>query len=231
MRGDLTPVREFKRRAEQALPGRLKKVMLYGSRARQGAAGIGLGCRRLHQGCRLCRGGNDALAYRLGSLLRSRLEHPSRRFARAPGKRGQLFSAQRAARWDCGVTPEVRQRLTKARRLIRIARGYDPRKDPEGVAHHAYYAMYNAATAVFLDRQGGYPKTHGTIVGQFGLLVKDMPGKARDHGRAFREAFELRLLADYDAGATGLAISIGHGARGSRRFCHFRRIDDRQTRA
>ena len=34
MRGDLTPVREFKRRAEQALPGRLKKVMLYGSRAR-----------------------------------------------------------------------------------------------------------------------------------------------------------------------------------------------------
>lgn len=34
MRGDLTPVREFKRRAEQALAGRLKKVMLYGSRAR-----------------------------------------------------------------------------------------------------------------------------------------------------------------------------------------------------
>jgi predicted nucleotidyltransferase len=34
MRGDLTPVREFKRRAEQALPGRVKKVVLYGSRAR-----------------------------------------------------------------------------------------------------------------------------------------------------------------------------------------------------
>lgn len=96
------------------------------------------------------------------------------------------------------MTPEVRQRLTKARRLIRIARSYDPKKDPEGVAHHAYYAMYNAATAVFLARQGAYPKTHGTIVGQFGLVVKDMPGKARDHGRALREAFELRLLADYD---------------------------------
>jgi predicted nucleotidyltransferase len=40
MKGDLTPVREFKRRAEQALPGRVKKVLLYGSRAR-GDAGRG----------------------------------------------------------------------------------------------------------------------------------------------------------------------------------------------
>jgi predicted nucleotidyltransferase len=31
---NLTPVREFKRRAERALPGRLRKVLLYGSRAR-----------------------------------------------------------------------------------------------------------------------------------------------------------------------------------------------------
>ena len=32
-----------------------------------------------------------------------------------------------------------------------------------------------------------------------------MPDKAREQGRALRESFELRLLADYDAGATGLA--------------------------
>ena len=31
---DLTLIREFKRRAEQALPGRIVRVMLYGSRAR-----------------------------------------------------------------------------------------------------------------------------------------------------------------------------------------------------
>jgi uncharacterized protein len=31
---DLTLVREFKRRAEKALPGRVVRVMLYGSRAR-----------------------------------------------------------------------------------------------------------------------------------------------------------------------------------------------------
>ena len=34
MKTNLVPVREFKRRAEQALPGRVKKVVLYGSRAR-----------------------------------------------------------------------------------------------------------------------------------------------------------------------------------------------------
>jgi hypothetical protein len=31
---DLTLIREFKRRAEEALPGRVVRVMLYGSRAR-----------------------------------------------------------------------------------------------------------------------------------------------------------------------------------------------------
>jgi len=34
---DLTLVREFKRRAEMALPGRVTRVMLFGSRARGGA--------------------------------------------------------------------------------------------------------------------------------------------------------------------------------------------------
>jgi predicted nucleotidyltransferase len=34
MKRNLAPVREFKRRAERALPGRLRKVVLYGSRAR-----------------------------------------------------------------------------------------------------------------------------------------------------------------------------------------------------
>ena len=77
--------------------------------------------------------------------------------------------------------------------------------DAEGVAHHAYYAMYNAATAVLLARDNEYPKTHSALVGRFGLAVKDLPGKGRDHGRALREAYELRLLADYDAGASGLA--------------------------
>jgi uncharacterized protein (UPF0332 family) len=65
--------------------------------------------------------------------------------------------------------------------------------------------MYNAATAVLLARDGEYPKTHSALVGRFGLTVKDLPGTGRDHGRALREAYELRLLADYDAGASGLA--------------------------
>jgi uncharacterized protein (UPF0332 family) len=102
------------------------------------------------------------------------------------------------------LTSDIHQRLAKARRLVRVAKTYDVTNDAEGVAHHAYYAMYNAATAVLLAREGEYPKTHSALVGRFGLAVKDLPGTARDHGRALREAYELRLLADYDAGASGL---------------------------
>jgi predicted nucleotidyltransferase len=37
MKPNLAPIREFKRLAESALPGRVKKVVLYGSRARGSA--------------------------------------------------------------------------------------------------------------------------------------------------------------------------------------------------
>jgi uncharacterized protein (UPF0332 family) len=65
--------------------------------------------------------------------------------------------------------------------------------------------MYHAAVAVLLSREGRYPKTHGTLVNRFGLMVKNLPGSARDYGRALREGYELRLLADYDADARDLA--------------------------
>jgi uncharacterized protein (UPF0332 family) len=103
------------------------------------------------------------------------------------------------------LTIEARQRLTKARRLVRVAKTYDPTKDAEGVAHHAYYAMYHAAAAVLVAREGQHPKTHAALVGRIGLLVKDLSEPARDQGRALRQAYELRLLADYDPGAKGLA--------------------------
>lgn len=40
---------------------------------------------------------------------------------------------------------------------------------------------------------------------RFGLVVKGLSATAHDRGRALRQAYELRLLADYDAGAKGLA--------------------------
>lgn len=62
-----------------------------------------------------------------------------------------------------------------------------------------------AATAVLLFREGQYPKTHSALVSRFGLFVKDLSAASRDRGRAFHQAYELRLLADYDAGARDLA--------------------------
>jgi uncharacterized protein (UPF0332 family) len=72
------------------------------------------------------------------------------------------------------LTSEISQRLSKARRLVRVAKTYNATKDAEGVAHHAYYAMYHAAMAFLVSREGQYPKTHAALVGRFGLLVKDL---------------------------------------------------------
>ena len=102
------------------------------------------------------------------------------------------------------MTPEVRRRLDKADRLLAIARRYDPFGDPDGVAHHAYYAMLNAAVAVLLAHTGRAPKMHGTVVSEFGRLVRDIDDAARTHNRHFRRAQDLRLLADYDPDAEGL---------------------------
>jgi hypothetical protein len=78
----------------------------------------------------------------------------------------------------------------------------------------SFYAPSVRTAFLFDDRdpstpdQGAPPRSrvaHGALVGRFGLFVKDLSGTARDHGRALREAYELRLLADYDAGASGFA--------------------------
>jgi uncharacterized protein (UPF0332 family) len=58
------------------------------------------------------------------------------------------------------VTPEVEERLTKAKRFLAEAEMLSPGVAPEAVIHVAYYAMLHAATAVIVARQGRAPKTN-----------------------------------------------------------------------
>jgi hypothetical protein len=51
--------------------------------------------------------------------------------------------------------------------------------------------------------------------------VKDLPGPARDQGRSLREAYELRLLADYDAGASGLTARANASLDAAASFIRF----------
>lgn len=64
---DLTLIREFKRRAETALPGRVVRVLLYGSRARRRTAGLGLGRRRAPDRATVASGPQGAVRHRVRS--------------------------------------------------------------------------------------------------------------------------------------------------------------------
>jgi uncharacterized protein (UPF0332 family) len=58
--------------------------------------------------------------------------------------------------------------------------------------------MLHAASALLVARHGKASKTHGSIIGQFSLLVKDEGGHARALSRAFNRAEDRRLRTDYD---------------------------------
>ena len=96
------------------------------------------------------------------------------------------------------MTPQVARRLAKAERFLAQAMQQSPDEAPESVIHTAYYAMLHAAAAVIIARQGQAPKTHGSIIGQFSLLVKSDGELARALSRALNRAEDRRLRSDYD---------------------------------
>ncbi len=80
---------------------------------------------------------------------------------------------------------------------------------PDGAVSRAYYAMFDAArVALALDSaELAEAKTHATILRRFSrhLIVAGKIDVA--HGRALRRAFEMRLLADYDAPSIPLGVA------------------------
>ncbi len=117
---------------------------------------------------------------------------------------------------------EVRLRLSKARGFLTQAEAIDLSAGPEASIHLCYYAMYHAAVAVLTDRTGTAPAKHTGIIGQFGLLVRDMGDSARLAGRALNLAYDTRVLADYDVGQTDLtqdAERLRVDARSFLQFC------------
>jgi uncharacterized protein (UPF0332 family) len=54
-----------------------------------------------------------------------------------------------------------------------------------------------AACAVILQHEHRLPKTHSSLIGQFGLLVRDRGAEDREFGSMLHEAFNLRFVGDY----------------------------------
>ncbi|HZB56410.1 MAG TPA: HEPN domain-containing protein [Reyranella sp.] len=93
---------------------------------------------------------------------------------------------------------EARQRhMRKASRLLRSVENRASSDEPDAVAHTAYYAMFHAACAVLLWRGESPPKTHSSLIGRFGLAVRDLGIEGRQAGAALNAASDRRATGDY----------------------------------
>ncbi|MPZ34049.1 MAG: HEPN domain-containing protein [Rhodospirillales bacterium] len=89
--------------------------------------------------------------------------------------------------------------MQKAGRFLRSVNRRAPSDEPEAVASTAYYAMHHAACAVLLHHGKSLPKTHSSLIGLFGLVVRDLGPEGREAGAALHNAFETRSTGDYSA--------------------------------
>jgi uncharacterized protein (UPF0332 family) len=95
------------------------------------------------------------------------------------------------------MNDEDQRHMRKALRLLQSVERRAESDQPETVVSTAYYAMFHAACAVVLQHQHRLPKTHSSLIGQFGLLVRDRGAEDREFGSMLHEAFNLRFVGDY----------------------------------
>jgi uncharacterized protein (UPF0332 family) len=88
--------------------------------------------------------------------------------------------------------------MQKAARFLRSVQSRATSDEPDTVISTAYYAMHHAACAVLLWRGDPLPKTHASLIGRFGLTVRDFGPEGREAGAALHEAFLRRTRGDYD---------------------------------
>jgi uncharacterized protein (UPF0332 family) len=115
------------------------------------------------------------------------------------------------------MNDEASQHMQRAARLLESVETRVDTDDPGAIASTAYYAMFHAACAVLLDRTGRLPKTHSSLIGQFGLTVRDLGVDGREAGASLHAAFNRRFTADY-AVAVQLDRKDAMKARNDARF-------------
>ena len=97
------------------------------------------------------------------------------------------------------MSNERQLHMQKAVRLLHSVNKRAASDEPEAVVSTAYYAMHHAACAVLLHRGKTLPKTHSSLIGLFGLIVRDLGPESREAGAALHNAFETRSTGDYSA--------------------------------
>ena len=95
------------------------------------------------------------------------------------------------------MTDERQRHMRKATRLLRSVETRAPSDEPDAVVSTAFYAMYHAACAVLLWHGESLPKTHSSLIGRFGLAVRDLGLDGREAGASLHQAFIRRATGDY----------------------------------
>lgn len=98
------------------------------------------------------------------------------------------------------MTPEAAGYIDKARRCLDYARvnlsvdlGHD-------AGRNAYLAAFHAAQALIFETTGRIAKTHQGVQAEFSRLTRDDPTITADLRRFLSQAYNLKAVADYEAG-------------------------------
>jgi uncharacterized protein (UPF0332 family) len=91
--------------------------------------------------------------------------------------------------------------MDKAAKALASARILLAAGDSDGATNRAYYAMFDAATAALawagIGTAQDHHKTHGGLIGGFGLHLVQTGRLPAELGRSLNRVHELRLTGDY----------------------------------
>lgn len=98
------------------------------------------------------------------------------------------------------MKPEAAAFLAKAEELLARAPALLAQNFADEAGRAAYLAGYHAAQALLFETYGRAPKTHGGVQSRFADLVKDRPEFGSDLRAFLGQAYNLKAIADYEAG-------------------------------
>jgi uncharacterized protein (UPF0332 family)/predicted nucleotidyltransferase len=109
-----------------------------------------------------------------------------------------IYGSDRVPEIERPVLEHARTALAKAERFAELA-AETPDQRFEGVVHGAYYAMLHAARAALLAIEGTASTNHGRVVAAFARMVTrgKLGSPARGFSTTLRRAYKLRAQADY----------------------------------
>ena len=98
------------------------------------------------------------------------------------------------------MTPEAGRYLEKARRCLAHARAILGIALGEEAGRSAYLTAFHAAQALIFERLGTVARSHQGVHGEFAKLAKNEPSIDPDLRRFLSQAYDLKVLADYETG-------------------------------